>query len=388
VTELEPEDKVAWTNLGRAYLGLRQTELAIAAFRKQIEVNPYDEYAYYFLGRAHVTLKKYSEAEEAFQKQLELNPLDKYTRASLGALYLERRQYDRAVPQLEQAIALTPDSAWLQVQLGKAYVNLKRDREAVAAFDRAVELAPTPTMWNDIAYELALSAVHLDRALQYAESAVASATAASRNLDVNRADTKAMNVVQSMAAYWDTLGWVYFARGDLTRAERFVEAAWSLSHEAEVGDHLGQIYEKLGRRDDAIRMYALALAAERPPDDIRDRLARLAGDQTKVDDLVKAHREQLTNVRTVAISTKGTPGKKADFLVLFSSPSTVESVKFVSGDDGLRPLGDAIRKASYRRMFPDDVAAKILMRGTLSCAPSAAGCTFTLKLPTDADSAY
>jgi Tetratricopeptide repeat len=46
VVELEPKDKVAWNNLGRAHAGLRELEAAIVAYRKQIEVNPYDAYVY------------------------------------------------------------------------------------------------------------------------------------------------------------------------------------------------------------------------------------------------------------------------------------------------------------------------------------------------------
>ena len=135
---------------------------------------------------------------------------------------------------------MTPNSAWLHVQLGKAQLNLKHEPEAMAAFDKAIELSPTPTMWNDIGYELAQSGMQLDRALRYAESAVSSVTAASRNLDVARADGSAFGVVRSLAAYWDTLGWVYFARGDHSRALPYVEASWRLGQHAEVGDHLGR----------------------------------------------------------------------------------------------------------------------------------------------------
>ena len=39
--ELEPKDRSAWNNLGRAYMSLRQTDAAIDAFEKQIAVNPY-----------------------------------------------------------------------------------------------------------------------------------------------------------------------------------------------------------------------------------------------------------------------------------------------------------------------------------------------------------
>jgi tetratricopeptide (TPR) repeat protein len=320
-------------------------------------------------------------AEAAYQKQLEVNPLDKYAHAALSALYLERHEYEKAVPQLEKAVALNTGSAPLHIRLGKAHLNLKQDAQAIAAFDRAVELSPTPTTWNDIAYELSLKGVHLDRAQQYAESAVSSATAASRNFELERADDTALGVVRSLGAYWDTLGWVYYARGDMTRAERFVEAAWLLSQHAEVGDHLAQIYEKLGRRDDALRTYAQALAAERPAAEVRERLARLAGNTSKVDDLVKAHRAELAGARTIVLDATG-PAGNADVFVLFSAASKIESVRYVSGDEALRPVVDAIRKATDARLFPDDAPAKILRRGVVACAPPGR-CTLTLLLPDD-----
>jgi tetratricopeptide (TPR) repeat protein len=381
VVELEPKHKTAWTNLGRAHMGLRQTSAAIEAFRTQIQINPYDPVAHDHLGNAYMGDQRYAEAESAFLNQLEMNPLDDYAHGRLGQLYLERRQYDRAIGHLEKVVTLKPDSATAHIQMAKGHLNLKRDAEAMAAFDRAVELSPTPLTWNNIAYELSLKGVHLDRALQYAESAVSATTAASRNLDVSRADDSALAVVNSLASYWDTLGWVYFAKGDIARAHRYVDASWSLAQHAEVGDHLAQIYEKLGRREDAIKTYALALGAERPADGIRERLVRLSG-KTDVDALISANRSLLTSARTFRIDAKGAPAGTAEFFVLFSSAG-VEGVRHVSGDQALRTLAEAIKPASYGRMFPDDVPAKILRRGVLSCSAGAA-CTFTLMTPNDA----
>jgi Flp pilus assembly protein TadD len=384
VVDLEPKDKVAWNNLGRAHAGLREFDAAIVAYRRQIEVNPYDAYAYNNLGRAYVAQQKFGEAEAAFLKQLEVNPLDKFVPSNLGALYVQRGQYEKAVLQFEKAITYTPDDAWLYSQLGKARLNLKHETEALAAFDKAVELSPKPSTWNDIGYELALSGVQLDRALRYAESAVSSASAASRNLDVRRADEAAFDVVDSMAAYWDTLGWVHFVRGDLTRALSYVEASWRLAQHAEVGDHLAQIQEKLGRRDDAIRTYAQALSARRPSDGIRERLARLMGPGENVDRLVEKERESLWKSRTLTVPAKTASEGKAEFVMLLASPSSVESVRFVSGDEALRPLGDVLAKTPMGRVFPDDVGAKIMRRGVLACS-SAGACTLTLVSAEDAE---
>jgi len=382
--ELEPKDKLAWNNLGRAHMELRQHDAAIEAFQKQIGINPYDQYAYNNLGRAYVANRDYDKAEAAFLKQLEVNPLDKYTPTNLGGLYLERRRYDLAAEQFEKGLALNPDDAWLQYQIGKTYLNLKQVDKATAAFDRAVALSPTPLTWNNIAYELSLQATQLDRAQQYAESAVSSVTAASRNLDVSRGDAASLEVVSSLAMYWDTLGWVHFARGDLAKAATYVEMSWRLGQHGEVGDHVAQIYEKQGRRDDAIKTYALALAAVEPSNETRTRLATLLGDASKVDAVVAQHRNELAQQRTFKIAATSVDSATAEFLVLFSPPGTVESVRFVSGAESLRPLADAIRAASFGRMFPDDAPAKILRRGVLACRRET-GCSLTLMLPDDAE---
>ena len=383
VVELEPKDKVAWNNLGRAYIELRQTDEAIDAFQRQIAVNAYDQYAYNNLGRAYASKREYDKAEAAFLKQLEVNPLDKYTPANLGALYTERENYELAAEQFEKAIALNPDDSWAQFQAGKSYLRLKQVDKAMASFDRAVERAPNPGTWNNIAYELSLQRIQLDRAQQYAESAVASVTAASRNLDIARGDSTSLGVVRSIAMYWDTLGWVHFARGDLEKAMPYVEMAWKLGQHAEVGDHLAQIYEKLGRRDEAITTYGLALAAPRPANSIRARLTALLGDAKKVDAVVDSNRKQLSDMRSYTVEGKSKANVTAEFLVLFSNPNKVEGVRFISGDESLRPLADAIRTTSFGKMFPDAGPAKLLRRALLGCAPNS-GCALTLIVPDDA----
>ena len=385
VVELEPKDKAAWNNLGRAHMGLRQPDPAIAAFRQQIQVNPYDAHAHNWLGHALLEGRKYDDAEAAFRKQMELNPLDEYAPASLGRLLVERRRHAEALPFIEKAITLAPKDAQLHVQLGKAHLNLKRETDAIAAFDRALELSPAPGTWNNIAYELSLHGTQLDRALQYAESAVSAVTASARNFDLGRADRASYGVVSSLAAYWDTLGWVYFARGDMEKAEPLIQAAWLVAQHGEVADHLAQIYEKTGRRDAAIRTYAQALAAEDPADGTRDRLSRLLQDG-KIDQLVAKHKDSLREVRTFVLGRVDAPGKSADVVILLSASRGVEGVRLVGGDAALTPLLDAVKRVvDHERMFPDATTpAKLLRRGTIECPQNDGYCTLSLLTADDA----
>ena len=193
-------------------------------------------------------------------------------------MYAEWHKYDLAAPELEKAASLTPDDAGLQVSLGDAYLNLGQDDKALAAFDHAVDISASPLVWNNIAYQLSVE--------EHASGQGAAVTRSPRwhrrrqgceifrSIQLNQRD---LALVPSLIAYWDTLGWVYYAEGNLAKAEKYVSAAWSLGHHGEVGDHLGQIYEKRGDKEKAIRTYAMALSGLRPIPETRGRLGGLLG---------------------------------------------------------------------------------------------------------------
>ncbi len=376
VVEREPKNKKAWNNLGLAYLGLRKLEPAVDAFKKQIELNPYDQYAYNNLGRAYWAMHRNPDAATAFQRQLEVNPLDQWAHSNLGGVYLEDKNYAGAATELEKAVSISPQNAFLYAALGRAYLNLDQNDNALKAFDRAVELSPTPTIWNDIAYELTLRNVHLDRAEQYAESSVTTTSAHLRNVDLDHLQSNDLNIVQSLGHEWDTLGWVLFQKGDLARAEKLIRAAWELEPICEVGDHLGQIYEKQGRKQDAIHIYTLALAATQPKDETRKRLAALIGGDARVDAEVKKRSAELVEMRTLRLGKLADAGT-AEFFLLFSRDGVPDAVKFISGTDKLKPFSATLQSQRYQVSLAGEPAARLVRRGVLDCAPST-GCTFVL----------
>jgi tetratricopeptide (TPR) repeat protein/transglutaminase-like putative cysteine protease len=385
-TEVEPKNKYAWNILGAAYLGMRQNDDAVAALNKQIEINPYDEYAYNALGHAYWQERKYDEAVVAFNKQIEINPLDKSAHAGLGAMYSEWHKYAEAAAELEKAASLLPDNPELQVSLGDAYLNLGQDDKALATFDHAVEISATPLVWNNIAYQLSLKKTHLDRAQQYAESAVSATSAALRNLTLDRLTPQELPLVPSLIAYWDTLGWVYFTEGNLDKAEKYVAAAWGLGQHGEVGDHLGQIYEREGKKDRALSTYELAATGLRPIPETHERIDALVKNDVKLNEAAKNGKPDLQSLRTIDLGKAKETGT-AEFFVLLSggagTPAKAEAVKFVSGDEKLKIFTDALRTAEYRLTFPDDAPLKILRRGILTCSATTGNCTFVLMLPDD-----
>jgi tetratricopeptide (TPR) repeat protein len=349
-------------------------------------VNAFDEHAYNYLGIALQQQDKFDEAEAAYKKQIEINPLDPIAHSALGSLFLQQHKYSEAVPELDKASVLSPENAGLQVGLGQAYLNTNEKDKALAAFERAAEISPTPDVWNNVAYNLADHSLELDKALEYAESAVSTTAASLRNVELSNLSLDNLNAVASMGAYWDTLGWVYFQKGDYAKALNFVRASWLLNQHGEVGDHLAQIYQKQGEKDRAIHMFALAIAAPHSVPETRARLVILLGGNTGVDALVKQAQPELASIRTLPAGKLLKEDAQAEFWVLMSPGSKtakVDAVKFVSGSEKLRPLAAKLRDLEYGPMFPDASPLKLIRRGTLACSASTGDCAFTLIRPED-----
>ena len=387
VVQLEPQHKHAWNDLGLAYLRAGKYDEGTAALRKQLEINPADPHANEYLGLALNQQQKYDEAAAAFRKQIEVDPLDPVAHAELGKILLDRREYAESVAELEKATILSPRNADLQLSLGRAYASNGKADQAVAAIEKATSLSRSPTVLNEAAFDLAEQRLALDKAQRYSELAIADASTALRSADLAHVTDRALGQVEDIAAYWDTLGWIYFQKGDFDRAMPYVRAAWLLTEDGEAGDHLAQVYEKLGQKDRAIHTCALALAAPHAVPDTRARLTLLLGGNTQIDDLVSKARPELESLRTIPLGKVFAEDARADFFILLApgeKQAHVEAVKFISGSEQLRPLAQRLHSLDYGAVFPDDTPAKLIRRGTLACSEKTGECTFTLILPEDA----
>jgi tetratricopeptide (TPR) repeat protein/transglutaminase-like putative cysteine protease len=389
VTDIDPKTKQVWNDLGLAYLRLGRFDDAAAAFHKQIEADPYDEHVYNYLGLTLTQQEKFPEAIEAFKKQIEINPLDNVAHAALGGIYLDQHKFADAVPELDKATVLAPDNAELEVSLGRALLNSGQKDKAMDAFDKATDMAQTSVVWNNVAYNLSEDGLELDKARQYAESAVSTTAAALRNVGLLHLTLDDLNQVSSLGVYWDTLGWVHFKQADLDVAERYVRASWLLNQHGEVGDHLAQIYEKRGDKQKAIELYAEAMAAQHSVPETRARLIVLLGTNSGIDALVAKGKTALLKSREFPIADGSKQDAKADFFVLLSPGAAgakkpnVDAAKFINGSQDLRPFTEKLKGIDFGPMFPDSSPAKLVRRGTVTCTAATGKCTFTLMLPED-----
>jgi tetratricopeptide (TPR) repeat protein len=383
---LDPQQKQAWNDLGLAYLRTGKLDEAVAAFQKHLESSPDDEHANSYLGLALERQNKDTEAAAAFRKQVEINPLDAAAHAALGEILLAQHEYSQAALELDKATILAPDNAELQVSLGRAYLNSSEQTKAITAFEKAATLSPTPPIWNDIAFDLAEGQFELNKAQGYAESAVGATAASIGKIDLQHVTTGQLREITSLAACWDTLGWVHFQKGDLEIAERYIRLAWLLDQNGDIGDHLAQIYEKRGEKDRAVEAYALALAAPHSNPETRARLTLLLGGNSQIDELVAKAVPQLAALRTIPAGKLVAEDAKADFFVALSSgekTARADAVRFISGSETLRPMADKLRTFDYGEMFPDATPIKLVRRATLECTAKSGDCALILIPPDD-----
>ncbi|HET9696926.1 MAG TPA: DUF3857 domain-containing protein [Terriglobales bacterium] len=373
--ELEPKNKAAYRGLGAAYLNLQKKDDAIATFKKLLEINPYDEYAWTGIGYAYIVDHDYDKAADAFRKQVEINPLDSTAQYSLASSLVQLRRFPEALPEMEKTAQLMPRSAEIQAALGQIYLEVKQPDKAMSAFEKAVELGANATVWNNVAYELANHNLQLDRAQQYAESAVSEMATQLRNVDVQRLRIDDFRNVNALSSYWDTLGWVHFRRGDVDQAKKFIESAWLLGPNGEVAYHLGEIYEKQGQKAQAIEMYATAAGVKRSYLPAREKLETILGDKKKADNQIQAMSKKYGVEPKVDLGALSKDDGQADFAFVFA-PGRVVGVKFLGGDDKLKSLNDKLASLKYPVEFPDTTPTKLVRRGTVNCKSD--DCTLTL----------
>jgi tetratricopeptide (TPR) repeat protein len=241
--------------------------------------------------------------------------------------------------------------------------------------------------YNNAAYDLANANVDLDLAMEYAEKALASANEKSVNAETDDAGFSATIVLSRV---WDTMGWVYFRDGKYDDALPYLRSAWTLSQSPTDGYHLGQLYEKLGKIQDAIHTYKLALASPGDDhDDIRKRYEHLTntkGADTDVPTLrrgsggiVASPGEELSRMRTFNLPASAHGSGSAIFTVIFS-PGKVDSVRYSSGDESLKSLTDQIAALKFKTEFPDATPSRVFRRGMMVCS-KISGCDFVLLLP-------
>ncbi|MGA3042605.1 MAG: TonB family protein [Bryobacteraceae bacterium] len=333
VVAAEPRHPTAWRSLCRAYFELDQLDAAIDACLKQIDVNPQNAGVYGQLGRALWRKGKRDEAISAFSQQIEVDPRNNTTRAELGHYYCELGKYTEALPELERLATAGRNITRGQEDLGDAYLALGQIDKGLAILNQLAQDRPDPATLSSVAYRLASHRVRLDLAQRYAETAVTTTATTLVASAEEPPSVAALRQVVLLATHWDTLGWVHFQAGHLDEADKFIGAAWSVNPIDRIADHMRQLYERRGQKQQPVTIAAGRLL----------------------------------------------PGKAAaDFYVVQAQKPAVPDAQFIRGDERLRPFTKNVQDLTPAGIFPEAIPPKVLRRVTLTCPGQGGDCSLEL----------
>lgn len=390
-SEIDPKFPGVWTAIGFTQLVQGHTDEALKALHKEVENHPEDPTANKALAQALFAMRRLDEATAAMRAYVKLAPNDTDAVTGLAGTYLQQAKYQEAAEVLEGAVKQHADNAVLQRQLGNAYAKLGKSDLAVAAMHKSIDLQPDdPTAINDAAYELADAGIDLDEAEQLSRKAVKAESEKTLNVTLNNLQVEDLRRVSRLAAFWDTLGWVYFRRGDLAKAEEYLKPAWSLSQAPTIGDHLAQVYEKEGKKLIAAKTYAqsantgssIGPAAMDKYNEIRKHVDKLAGEGTGSTLWGKAG-EELSLARTIRLPNIGKGVGSGEFFLLLGADKKVRA-KFVTGETSLKAAAPALQTAATGKLVqeqPGGEPVAVVRRAVVICHQTPAYCELVLMTP-------
>jgi tetratricopeptide (TPR) repeat protein/transglutaminase-like putative cysteine protease len=372
-SQTNPGMKDGWYDLGLAYSRVNDHDLAIAAFRKQLELDPNHKHANGDLAMELQQAGKNDEAIAAYRKQLETAPYDRATLKNLGMLLAQLGRDADARTELEAAAAIPPDDPETKMALAQVYGRLGEK-------SRAQELMKglTGSSGEDAGQDIFAAALKDDidptQTENDAQQVLYDIGGQFDSGELDRLGPSAFSSMRLVALAWARMGWAKFQRGENLAAMQFLQSAWLLSQSGTVANRLGQVLEKQGQKEKARHMYALAMAAGGSPgvvQDSRTRLAKLAGDSAEKDateakaEFVQSHTVKLGPITNKSVSAR--------FNLVFDSSPRPERVEFVDGDESLRSAGEQLQEKDFPVRFPDVSSVKIVRRGLLSCGGSGCG---------------
>ncbi len=251
----DPANAQAYYWLGSLSYDEKKPAEAAEYFHKTIMLSP-DQFpeAYYYLALAQMALKKGNEAIETLAQARKKFPSNFALEFYTGLAHSEQKQFKEALPHYVEAEVLAKGSnpklldQHFYFEYGAASERTGDYGQAEKCFQECLRIAPDfHEAQNYLGYMWAERGVHLERARELIEKAVAAQP--------------------TNGAYLDSLGWVLFKLDQPQKALEYVLKAIDFSPDPDPSlfDHLGDIYASLRKPREAREAWAKSLALEPNP---------------------------------------------------------------------------------------------------------------------------
>jgi Flp pilus assembly protein TadD len=125
--------------MAQAYLKLNDTQGAIDAYKRGIQLDRSRDDTHVSLGNLYFSLNRYQDAQQEYEQAVKLNPSTN-NRFSLGQAYMYNGRYSDAEIQFQRVQELEPNKPNGYYGLGQNYAKQGLYQEAVNAFKKAIDL--------------------------------------------------------------------------------------------------------------------------------------------------------------------------------------------------------------------------------------------------------
>ncbi len=226
-----------------SYIAQGKPDLAVATAERMQKVQGDTPAAHLILGVVYEKAGRPADALAAYQRALTKDPQYLAAARARAGLLERQQQVAEARRLLEETATTHPRAAEPLVDLAQLEERAGDLPAAVAAYRRALTRVPeNPMLMNNLAYLLVRDPAGHDEAVAIAERALA--------------------LAPNNGAIADTLGWALYQKGELVRAESLLTSVAKAAPGAgEVRYHLGMVYAKQGKTEEARRELEAAVKA-------------------------------------------------------------------------------------------------------------------------------
>ncbi len=142
VLKQEPNTPIAFLQLGRAYMSLKEYSKAVTPLRNLVEKKPDDAFARYELGCALVKTGNWAEAVPHFEAAISQMTSSAIMHFYLALVYERTSRVPEATKEFQNALRLDPNNFPANLLLGRLFVTQQRATDALPYLRRAIKLRP------------------------------------------------------------------------------------------------------------------------------------------------------------------------------------------------------------------------------------------------------
>ncbi len=368
----DPQVESLWQGYGVIALGRRNYQESIADYKKELAAHPDNRAAVTSLATVQGMDGDRTAGCRTLQNYLDRHPDDVQLSLYLAGMQLGAQDYEGALKTLETAGRANPDNHLIRARQSDILRRLDRKDEAAAAARSALDGTDDMEAINDAGYVLAEVGVDLPYAEEATRKGIAALEAKTAAITLSEVNSNAFAQRNLLLGAWDTLGWILFREGKLEEAEPWLLAGWRNSLLPHRGDHLAQIYEAMGKKQEALATYRLAAASIETNnaqsdviEHIKKSIVRLGGGSATGDQYKE--KQALQETRTYHVARPAGASGWGTFRLQINTTGVIASQQ-MSGDDKLAAMTEKIGAMKFPELVPPGSAAHLLRSGVLSCS--------------------